>query len=71
MHTAQSQPRAMSIEYDSANDAVVITIPADATTIAAAAPSASGRSNIVATTKGFRDVDGTEVRVAVNAIVRP
>jgi hypothetical protein len=46
---------------------IVITIPVDAATLAAAKPSSSGKTRLVATTNGFRRVGPVSISLNVTA----
>jgi hypothetical protein len=48
-------------------DQIVITIPVDAAALAAAKPSSSGKTRLVATTNGFRRVGPVSVSLNVTA----
>lgn len=61
----------MKIVYDNGLKEIVVRIPLGDDEVAAAETTSSGKSKLLATSKGFTDVDGTpygNVRISINLI---
>lgn len=64
---SNAKPFGDGLHLITANGWAAVLIPTDAASVKAAAPSSTGKTRMVGTTRGFLGIGGTDVKVSINA----